>query len=159
MNILEQILNYFPPIDNYNKDLIDEYYTAYKIKISPYKNEFNYPIEYFDKLHYLRYKLYNDFDYSLLYLFNSFPIKHYLKNELISLIDQLKIQQEQQEQQKLIQMADEYNQNKMEEDLKSISLQINPNELFKKFEDLTFTTKFSYNKNKIKKKHNKNNKK
>ena len=37
MNILEQILNYFPPIDNYNKDLIDEYYTAYKIKISPYK--------------------------------------------------------------------------------------------------------------------------
>ena len=92
-------------------------------------------------------------------MFNSFPIKHYLKNELISLIDQLKIQQEQQEQQKLIQMADEYNQNKMEEDLKSISLQINPNELFKKFEDLTFTTKFSYNKNKIKKKHNKNNKK
>lgn len=116
------IMNYFPIVDYNDSNLMNEYYTSYKNKINPYKDNYEYPIEYFDKLHYLRHKLHNEFEYSLLYIFNDILGKNgsnILKDELTNYIEQLKIEQDQL---RLIQFAISIEQEQLNKDLESMQL-------------------------------------
>ena len=129
-------MNYFPKVNYNNSNLLDEYYTSYKGIINPFKDNYNYPIEYFDKLHYLRHKLHTEFNYTLLYDFNSIFGKNnfnILKDELSNLIEQLKIEQEQKEKKnkELIQYAQIIEQEILNKELETMSLieKINTDEL------------------------------
>jgi len=122
MTLLENIMAFFPKLDYNNSNLMNEYYTAYKYITSPYKDNYNYTTDYFDRLHYLRHKLHNEFDYSLLYTLNYVLGKNgsdILQDELSNYIKQLKKEQEQFE---LIQLAINIEQEELNKQLESMDL-------------------------------------
>lgn len=135
MTLLTIIMNYFPKVNYNNNNLLDEYYTSYQGIINPFKDNYNYPIEYFDKLHYLRHKLHTEFNYKLLYDFNSIFGKNnlnVLKDELSDLIEQLKTEQiEEQKKIELIKYASQLDQEQLHKDLETLNLmeKTTPNEL------------------------------
>ncbi len=131
MGDLYNIIKYFPVVDYNNNNLMNEYEIAYAGKIGPFKDEYKYPIVYFDKLHYFRHKLHKEFNVESLYTLNSvlgIDGSDLLKPELSNLINKLK---KEQHELKLIKLAEEYDKQELEKQLElmSIETKINVNQL------------------------------
>ena len=151
MGDLYNIIKYFPLVDYTNKNLMNEYQIAYSGKISPFKDEYKYPIEYFDKLHYFRHKLHKEFNIESLYRLNSvlgIEGSNILKPELSNLINKFK---KEQHELKLIKLAEEYDKQELEKQLElmSVETKISENELSKLFTKVHLKNKLN---NKISKK-------
>tara|TARA_B110000967_G_C18614887_1_gene425842 strand:- start:213 stop:728 length:516 start_codon:yes stop_codon:yes gene_type:complete len=165
MGDLYKIIRYFPLVDYTNHNLMNEYEIAYFDKISPFKDEYKYPIEYFDKLHYFRHKLHTEFNVELLYKLNimlGIDGSNILKPELSNLINKLKKEQnklkKEQNELKLIKLAEEHDRLELEKEfelmsvkskIKSVETKINENELSKLFTKIHLKNKLN---NKISKK-------
>lgn len=112
---MNSIMKYFPKIDYYNKNLLDEYYLSYTNHITPLKENYEYPIHVYDILHYYRHKLNTEYNDNILYEIN-FKLGNIIKPELSNLISNLY------KQQKLINISDIYDQEELNKQINSMSI-------------------------------------
>ena len=114
-------MKYFPKIDYYNNDLLREYYLSYTNNITPLKENYEYPINVYDILHYYRHKLNTEYNDNILYEIN-FKLGNIIKPELSNLIYKLYKQRQSEQQKELITISDIYDQEELNKQINSMSI-------------------------------------